>query len=133
MSSIQDYLWKHKEIIDDFIKINPYKFDENDFYYINQFKTTLSDNNYVFIGTEREYAKFLSKDNKIYMVKGLNSDIDEVLDLSKVPYMVNTYLLEFENYIIYTGMISNYEISFGNEFKVDILKNINNSIKYYHF
>ena len=67
------------------------------------------------------------------MVKGLNSDIDEVLDLSKVPYMVNTYLLEFENYIIYTGMISNYEISFGNEFKVDILKNINNSIKYYHF
>lgn len=133
LSSIQDYLWKHKEIIDDFIKINPYKFDENDFYYINQFKTTLSDNNYVFIGTEREYAKFLSKDNKIYMVKGLNSDIDEVLDLSKVPYMVNTYLLEFENYIIYTGMISNYEISFGNEFKVDILKNINNSIKYYHF
>lgn len=133
LSDIDDYFWKNKGIIDNFIKDNPYKFNEKDFYYINQFKTGLENNNYVFIGTDREYAKFLSENGKIYMVKGLNCDLDKVLDTSRVPYMINTHLLMFENYIIYNGMISNYEINFGNEFKKMVLKDMNSALEYYHF
>ena len=48
-----------------------------------------------------EYAKFLSEEGKIYMVKGLNCNLDKVLDTTKVPYMINTHLLMFENNIIY--------------------------------
>lgn len=134
LSSIDDYLWDHKEeVIDNFIKDNVYEFNDNDFYYINQFRTGLQNKNYVFVGTEREYAKFLSEDGKIYMVKGLTSDLDKVLDLSKVPYIIETHLLMFENYIIYTGMISNYELDFGNQFKKDVLKQLKNALCYYHF
>lgn len=133
ISSIEEYLWNHKEIIDDFIHENPYKFDENDFYYVEQFKTGLTNDNYYFLGTDREYAKFLSKDKKIYMVKGLNSNLDEVLDTSNVPYMVSTHLLMFENNIIYTGLIGSYEFKFPSDIKKMILKEIKSAIKYYHF
>lgn len=133
LASIDDYFWKHKEIIDDFIKDNPYRFNQKDIYYINQFKTGLENNNYVFIGTNMEYAKFLSEEGKIYMVKGLNCNLDKVLDTTKVPYMINTHLLMFENNIIYNGMISNYEIDFGNDFKRMILKDMNSASEYYHF
>jgi hypothetical protein len=133
VSDIDEYLWTHKEIIDDFIKDNPFNFNDNDFYYINQFKSGLTNSNYIFVGTDREYAKFLSEDGKIYMVKGLHSDLDKVLDTSSVPYMINTHLLMFENYIIYTGMIKNYELDFGNEFKKMVLKDMKNALQYYHF
>lgn len=133
LSKIDDYFWNHKEIIDYFIKDNPYKFNQKDFYYINQFKTGLENSNYVFIGTNREYAKFLSNDGKIYMVKGLNCNIDKVLDISKVPYIVNTHLLMFENHIIYNGMISDFNIDFSNEIKMTILEEMNSALEYYHF
>ena len=68
-----------------------------------------------------------------FYLKMLNCDLDKVLDTTKVPYMINTHLLMFENYIIYTGMISNYDINFGNDFKKMILKDMNSALEYYHF
>jgi hypothetical protein len=130
---IENYLWEHKEIIDDFIEENPYKFDYNDFYYIKQFKTGIDNPYYLFVGTDREYARFLSADGKIYMVKGLNADIDEILDVNNVPYMVNMHLLMFENYITYTGIILSSECTFDNEVKKGTLNLMKNALKYYHF
>ena len=66
------------------------------------------------------------------MVKGLHDDIDQVLDTKEVPYIVKTYLLMFENNIIYTSIIRTYGIDFGNRFKKMALNDIENALKYYH-
>ena len=56
-----------------------------------------------------------------------------VIDIKNIPMMVSTHLLMFENYIIYNGMISNYEIEFGNDFMIAVANEMKNAIKYYHF
>lgn len=133
INDIDRYLWEHIEVIDEFISENPYKFTLEELNYVKQFKTVLKQDSFIFIGTDREFAKFLSDDGKIYMVKGLNSDLDDVLDVSKAPALINTHLLMFEGFIIYSGIINTMNIDLGNNFILTVVNDLKNAINYYHF
>ncbi len=128
---IDDYLWEHKDtIIDEFIKINPNKFNEEELEIINEFKKSVTGMFFV-VGFEREYTMFL-KDGKIYMVKGIRDNIDNVLLSRKFPIIVNTTLLMFKGNIIYNSFFKQTTIGFGNDIKEMALKDMAKALKYYH-
>lgn len=129
---IDDYLWEHKEIIDDFISENKYNFNEKELEQVKLFKTAVTSKNFVIIGFDREYTKFLSDDGKIYMVKGIRCDIDKIVDSEELPVIAGTTLLMFKDKIVYNGLLVRYGISFGNDLKVSIIEEMNKAITYYH-
>ena len=128
---IDDYLWKNKDtIIDEFIKINPNKFNEEELEIIKEFKNSETGTFFV-VGFEREYTMFL-KDGKIYMVKGIRDNIDNILLSRKFPIIVNTTLLMFKGNIIYNSFFKQTTIGFGNDVKEMALKDMAKALKYYH-
>ena len=129
---INEYLFNHREIIDDFIKENKYKFSESELEEVREFKNAVKSETFIIAGFEREYTMILDDKGKMYMVKGLSKNLDRVISKNLVPSFVKTTLLMFEGNIIYNGVISAYAINFGNGFKEMVLKEINDSIKFYH-
>lgn len=128
---INEYLWEHKNMIDDFIKDNPYKFNKEELKIVEGFKTGIKDN-FVIAGYDEEYTKILNDDGKLYMIKGINSNIEEIIPSNKIPAFINTTLLMFKDKIIFNGFFTTHEIKFGNDFKEIVINEMKTAIKYYH-
>lgn len=58
LNDIDKYLWEHKEIIDDFIKDNDYKFDDEELSEIKEFKNVITSNCFIIVGFDREHTKY---------------------------------------------------------------------------
>lgn len=71
-------------------------------------------------------------DSKIYMVKGLNCNVDEMISSDRLPVPLITTLIPFKNHIIYDGMLSEFPISIGLQMKKQMEKDASSLIKYYH-
>ena len=69
---------------------------------------------------------------KIYMVKGLNDNIDKIISYKKIPTFVETAIIQFKDEIVYDGMLSSYPINFGISFVKTVDKDYNKLMKYYH-
>lgn len=123
--------WENKnKIILEFCMSNPYKFTKEEIKFLEGFKKGIHDT-FVLVKYEKDYT-LLMKDGKIYMVKGLNDNIDSIITYDELPCFVTTSLIEFNGNIVYDGIISSYPISFGINFVKTIEKEYNESIKYYH-
>ena len=129
---INDYLWENRRVIDNFIKDNKYNFNEEELNIVKKFESAINDEMLFIVGFEREYTEILSTDGKIYMIKGINSDIDEIFDANNLPYVVQTTLLMFKDKIIYNGFFAEPPIDAGNSFKEMILGEYSNAMRYYH-
>ena len=66
------------------------------------------------------------------MIKGINDNIDNVVSYDSLPTMITTAILPFKNYIIYDGIISSYQISFGPGFNKIVEEEYKHFMKYYH-
>lgn len=132
LDDIDKYLWEHKENIDDFIKDNNYNFNEEELLEIKEFKNAITSDYFVIVGFEREYTKILSDDGKLYMVKGIRTDFDKIIDSDELPKIINTTLLMFKNNIVFKSFFRKIDIVFGNDIKKDILDNMESAIIYYH-
>ena len=132
LKSINDYLFDNKQILDEFVEDNCYKFNKEELDIVSGFKTAIKGDNLVVVGYERDYTKILSSDGKIYMVKGVRDNIDKVLKNFELPVIINTTLLMFKDKIIYNGFISSYQINIGNDIKKLIIKDSDKAIEYYH-
>ncbi len=129
---IDKYLWKHKEIISDFIKDNDYKFTEEELSEINKFKNAITSNYFVIVGFDREYTKILSDDGKLYMVKGIRTDFDKMMNPKELPKIISTTLLMFKGVIVFKSFFGNVDIVFGNDVKKDIVDKMKCAIVHYH-
>lgn len=131
---INNYLFEHKEEIDLFIKENPYNFNEKELEKVNKFKNSVSSKHFVIVGFERDYTKILSEDGKIYMVKGIKSNLDKVVNPNDLPIIMSTTLLMFDDNIIYNGFLNNVSdsIKFGSDIKEIIIKDYSKAMEYYH-
>lgn len=131
INPVIEKLWENSnDVIDDFLQLNPYRFNKYELSVVQDFKKGMH-KSFVVAKFEQEYTIILD-DDKAYMVKGLNSNIDTVIAPSKLPYFVTTTLLPFKNLIIYDGIFSAYDISIGMNYSKHIEDEINNKIKYYH-
>ncbi len=129
---IDEYLWKNKSVIDEFIKENPSKLSDEELEIINGFKTAIFSDDFILVGFDREYTKILSEDGKMYMVKGVRCDLDKLINPKRTPLYIKTALLMFKDKIIYNSFLLTYPIDMGNGFKEIILKDVSNAIKCYH-
>lgn len=131
ITDIIDMFWKNKDlIILEFCIVNPYKFTKEEIKLLDRFKKGIHDC-FVLVQYERDYT-LLMKNGKIYMVKGLNDNIDNIITYDKLPCFVETSLIEFNENIVYDGIISSFPIKFGMNFIKTVEKEYKESMKYYH-
>ena len=133
LTKIDDYLWAHKEEITAFINENPYKFNKKELEEIEMFKDSITFFNFIVVGFEREYTEVYDFEHgKLYMIKGVRTNLDEIIDKDDLPMIISTTLIPYRGYITFNGFFKTAEIDFGNDMKETILKEISNAIKYYH-
>ena len=131
ITDIIDKFWENKDlVILEFCMSNPYKLNSTEIKLIEGFKKGLKDR-FIIAKYEKEYTAFMSKD-KIYMVKGLNDNIDNIISYKNLPCFTETALIQFQDTIVYDGLLSSYPIDFGIGFTKTVEKEYNNLMKYYH-
>ncbi len=132
LDAIDQYLWEHKEIIDDFIKENPNHFTPEELEEVKEFKNAVTSKNFFVVGFDREYTKILSDDGKLYMVKGIRANLDEIMNPRNLPMNISTTLLMFKGHIIFKSYYHSFDLSVGNDIKKAVLKEMKSAIVYYH-
>jgi hypothetical protein len=116
--AIRDALFDHRELIDEFIAENPAKLKAEELEIVGTWKDALPGKFYVFRYLKK-YTVFLTSGgspNKAYGVLGLADPLEEVIGPS-LPRLVTTVLLPLQGKIIYDGLISWYNITFGGGIK----------------
>ena len=112
---IRDEVYKHPEIIEEFIKNNPKKFKENELKIIREWKTPIIGSFYL-IKYLKEYAVFLDDEDetstKAYGVLAITNNFEEILG-TELPVLLETVLLPFKDKIVYDGFMRLSNIIFG--------------------
>ena len=118
-------------IIDSFVNENPYKFNDEELEIVKGYKKAYRD---VFLVMKYDslYTSFVVQNN-VYMVKGLNVPIDEIIFYQKLPCPVMTTLLPFKNNIIYDSILNEYmnPINMKATMKEQLLKELEGLPKIY--
>ncbi len=123
--------WENKDkITEKFCLTNPYKFNEEELSITMGFKKGIR-NVFIIAKYELEYTAFMDED-KLYMVKGLNCNIDEVIPYDELPYIVMSTIIPFKNNLVYDGLIFQIPIVMGDEFEKLVEKEYDSKMKYYH-
>ena len=131
INDIIEKFWQVKdEIILAFTLANPYNFTAEEIELVNNFKQGFR-GNFVLAKFEKNYTAIMN-DEKVFMIKGINDNIDNVVSYDSLPTMITTAILPFKNYIIYDGIISSYQISFGPGFNKIVEEEYKHFMKYYH-
>ena len=123
--------WLEKDIIiKEFIKNNPYKFNNEELKITSEFKKGIY-SMYIIVKFEKEYTAFMMND-KIYMVKGLTDNLDNIISYKELPVVTVTAIIPFKGYLVYDSILQNYSINMGPNFKQIIERDYNKLMKYYH-
>lgn len=109
---VRDQLYQHTELIDSFLKDNPFHFSAEELEIVRSWKHLIRDRFYLFRHLKK-YSIFLNSSSppKSYGVLSISDSLKDLFPY--VPVMVETVLLPFKGQIIYDGYIGAYNISFG--------------------
>ena len=116
--TIRDALFDHRELIDEFVGENPAKLAADELEIVGSWKHALPGKFYVFRYLKK-YTVFLTSGgspNKAHGVLGLADPMKEVIG-PYLPRLITTVLLPFQGRIIYDGLVSGYNITFGGGMK----------------
>lgn len=131
ISDIVEKFWTNKDlIITEFCLKNPYKFSKEELKLVNEFKKGVRDT-FIIAKYEAEYTAIMNQE-KVYMIKGINSNIDEVIPYNELPYMTITAIMPFNGKLIYDGILQSYDIEFDLNFDRVVEKEYESAIKNYH-
>ena len=112
--AVRDALFSRRELIDEFVAENPAKLSSDELEIVGTWKHAVVGEFYVFRYLKK-YTVFLtsgSSPNKAYGVLGLADPMEEVIG-PYLPRLITTVLLPFQGKIIYDGLVSGYNITFG--------------------
>jgi hypothetical protein len=116
--AVRDALFAHRELIDEFVNENPAKLSPDQLAIVATWKHAVVGKFYVFRYLSK-YTIFLSSGgspNRAYGVLGLADPLEEVIG-PYLPRLITTVLVPFQGKIIYDGLVSGYNISFGGGIK----------------
>lgn len=131
IKDIVDKYWENKDSITlEFCLVNPYRFNEEELKITGEFRKGIR-SMFIISRYELEYTAFMQRD-KIYMIKGLNDNIDNIIPYDKLPQVVVTSLIPFKGNLVYDGMLLGMNIKIGNEFDEMLEREYNSIMKYYH-
>ncbi len=109
---VRDKLYEKIEIIDDFVRENPYNLPQQELNIVKGWKNYVSGSFYI----ERylkKYTVLLSEDSKVYGVLALTESFEEMLEFLSPPILIKTVLLPFKGKVIYDGLFNFYNVYFG--------------------
>ncbi len=131
ITDIIDKYWENKEQITvEFCKNNPFKFTEEELKLASEFKKGKR-SMFIICKYELEYTAFMELD-RIYMIKGINANIDEIIPYNTLPKAVITSIIPFKDNLIYDGILSEFSINLGINLEKAIENEYNSMMKYYH-
>jgi hypothetical protein len=122
---VRDAFLKQTYLIDAFVAENPAHFSDDELDIVRSWRHLVAGKFYVFRELKK-YAVFLSSEKQpiAYGVLALSQPFEELIG-PFLPVMVQTVLLPFKDKIIYDGLISSFNISFGAGFR----RSLNESFK----
>lgn len=131
LKDIVDKFWENKEaLVLEFCLGNPYKFNKEELKIASEFKKGIR-GMFIITKYDLEYTAFMN-DDKIYMIKGLNDNIDNIITYKDLPYVTITSIIPFKNVLTYDGMLLGMGVKMGNSFDDMVEKEYDNMMKYYH-
>lgn len=131
LKDIVDKFWENKDaIVLEFCLVNPYKFNKEELKITSEFKKGIR-GMFIIAKYDLEYTAFMN-DDKVYMVKGLNDNIDNIISYKNLPYVTITSIIPFKNVLTYDGMLLGMGVKMGNSFDDMVEKENDNMMKYYH-
>ena len=131
LKDIIDKFWENKEaIVLEFCLANPYKFNKEELEIASEFKKGIR-SMFIIAKYDLEYTAFMERD-KVYMVKGLNDNIDNIISYKDLPYVAVTSIIPFKNVLTYDGILLGIGVKMGNSFYDMVAKEYDNMMKYYH-
>jgi len=112
--AVRDALYKHTEVIDEFISENPWDFNDEELHIVEDWKNFVASDYFVLYRYTKEHALFidLSPPTKIYGVLALHKPFKTLFG-SNLPIMLRAVLLPFKGKIVYDGITVKYPFTFG--------------------
>ena len=117
-TAIRDALYDHRELIDQFVAENPAQLSADELEIVGSWQHALVGKFYV-LRYLSKYTVFFSSQgapNKAYGVLGLADPLEKVVG-PYLPRLITAVLLPFKGRIIYDGLVSGYNITFGGGIK----------------
>ena len=108
---LRNTLYENPEIIEDFMRENPFSFPKNELEIVSSWKNFIADSFFV-VQMTKKYAIFMRNDD-VYAVLALAQPLQVVLGGAPLPAYVKTVLLPFNGKIIYDGLLEGHNIFFG--------------------
>lgn len=131
ISEIVEKFWKNKDnIVIEFCLVNPFKFNSDEIKTTQDFRKGIR-GMFTIVEYQEEYTAVMNEE-KVYMIKGLNCNIDEVISYDDLPCIIITSIIQFKDKLVYDGLFNTYNISFGMGFKKTVAREYEEKIKYYH-
>ena len=114
--AVRDALYQHRELIDQFVAENPAALPPDELAIVASWKHAVVGQFYIFRYLSR-YTIFLGgSPNKAYAVLALADPFEEMVG-PYLPRLISAVLLPFRDRIIYDGLLSGYNITFGGGFR----------------
>lgn len=116
--AIRDALFARRELIDEFVHDNPANLKADELEIVGSWKHALP-GKFCVLRYLKKYTVFLTSGgspNRAYGVLGLADPLEAVIG-PRLPRLVTTVLLPFKGRIIYDGLVSGYNITFGGGIK----------------
>ena len=91
-AKVRNAIYANPDVIDSFLRDNPQSFSDEKLAIVHDWKKFISGDFYI----ERmlkKYAIFISQNEKVYGVLGLQTDFDEMFYPSQLPFLVKAVLL----------------------------------------
>lgn len=113
---LRDHLFRNKDIIDQFIQVNPANFDEQELSITKHWKSAII-GKFILLKHLKNHSIFLNTEHNkanVYAVLGLMGSIDEIAPKYQLPIFVDTALIPFSGIIVYDGILQGYNVIIGN-------------------
>jgi len=117
---VRDLLWKSPSLMDDYVQANPDGFSESRLEILRSWRTQFIKGTFYILRHLKKGTIFIGDDDKVYSVSGLVTPLDEIVPMYALPQMVETVLLPFKEMIVYDGLFSGYNVSFGGNIRAEL-------------
>ena len=108
---LRNAVYENPEIIEDFVRENPFLFSKDELEIISSWKDFIIDSFFV-VQLTKKHSIFM-RDDAVYAVVALTQPLQDILGGVSLPVYVKTVLLPFKGKIIYDGLLEGHNISFG--------------------
>jgi hypothetical protein len=117
---VRDLIWKHPELMDDYIRANPDLFSDGELDILRSWKSHFFKGTFYIFRHLKKGTIFIGEKDKVYLVIGLMTPFEELVPGYVLPQMVEAVLLPFKGMIIYDSLFSSYPLIIGGNIRANL-------------